>query len=130
MQVLEDDIECRYDEHQCQRSYRHTTGHTDSERTVSVSACTTFDNQRNHTGNHRNNGHEDRTQTVLTGSKSRLHNTHALLAFLNRELGDEDGGLGQQTYQHDDTGLQVDIVCLTADPRQRKRTHQTERHAQ
>ena len=55
---------------------------------------------------------------------------------LGCELGNQDGRLGQQTYQHDDTRLQVDVVVharqtqLVAKEGEHESTHQAERHAE
>ena len=116
MECLEDDIEGRHDEDEGECSDRHTTRHTDSECTVSVCSGTTFDNQRNHSGNHRHDGHQDRTQTILTSSQSRLNDRHTLFAFLHRELGNQNSRLRKQTDQHDHTGLEVDVILLAAEP--------------
>ena len=130
MQFLEDDIERRNDKEECHCSDRHSSGHADSERTVSVRTGSTLDNQRNHTGDHGHNGHQNRTQTIFASAHRCLQYRHSLLAFLHGKLGNQNRRLRQQSDQHDHTRLEVDIVLLAAKPRERERTHQTERNRQ
>ena len=110
MQRLEDNEESGYNKEQSECTYRHSCGNAKSEYTVSVGTGTTGDNQRNHTGNHRHNGHQDRTQTFVASRKSGIADRHTLRATFLSELGDKDSRLGKQTDKHDHTRLQVDII--------------------
>ena len=116
MQFLEDDIERRYHKDKRQRTYRHTSGHADSQRAVTVSTRAALYDQRYHTGNHRYYRHQNRTQTIFACTQSGFNNRHTLLALLYGELGDQNSRLRQQTDQHDHTGLEVDVILLTEQP--------------
>ena len=53
-----------------------------------------------------------------------------LLAAGRGILGQQDGRLGQQAYQHDQSGLHIDIVLEPPHPRKEETAHQTEGHTQ
>ena len=136
MQFLEEDVEGGHDEEQGNSTDAHTANDADGQGTVTIGTGTSLDDEGNHSDNHRGYRHEDRTQTILTGLKGRLADVHALLAFVNGKLGDEDGSLGQQTNKHDDTRLQVDVVVHArqlereAEVAEQERAHQSERDGQ
>ena len=77
---------------------------------VTIGTSTALYDERNHACNHRHNGHQDRSQTFLTSSKSSITDGHALSTALRSELGNQDSRLRQETYQHDHTCLQVNII--------------------
>ena len=110
MQFLEYDKEGWYNEEQGNSTYAHTADNTQGESTVTVGTGTTLDDEGYHTDNHRGHRHQDGAQTFLTSLECGIHDAQTLGTTLRSKLGNQDGRLGQQTNQHDDTRLQVDVV--------------------
>ena len=110
MQALEHDEEGGHYVEQGYRSDGHATDDAEGERAVAVGTGTTFDDERHHTCNHRDDGHQDGAQALLAGLEGGFADAQSLGTALGSEFGDEDGRLREQAYQHDDTRLQVDIV--------------------
>ncbi len=74
--------------------------------------------------------HKDRTESFLACSEIRFSYGHAFLVLVDGEFGDEDGGLCKKTYEHDDTGLEVDVVVETQQTGEHEGAHKTEWNGQ
>ena len=96
-----------------------------------ISSPRAFSNQeRHHTQDKGEGGHEDRSQAQAT----RLNDgaDAVLTAFLGgtRELDNEDSVLAGQAHQHDKADLRQDVIVQTAQTDAGNGTEQTHRHDQ
>ena len=113
MQRLEDDEEGGYDEEESDCADGHTTDNAHSQSAVTIGTSAALDDERDHTHDHRDDRHQNRTQTLLTCLEGGILDAHALSTTFAGELGNQDCRLCQQTDKHDDTRLQVDVVVGT-----------------
>ena len=127
---LESDVEHRHEEEQGECADDHAAHYARSERTVSVGASAGREHERKHTEDHRQHCHQDRAEAHLRGRIGGLDDAHALAASLDGILGDEDCRLGQQPDEHDDTGLEVDVVLQPEELREEEAAHQSTRHGE
>ena len=68
------------------------------------------DGQRHAAENEGEGGHKDRPEAQFGPFQGRFHQRFAFLVFHLGEFDDEDGVLGRQTDEHDQTDLGVDVV--------------------
>ena len=88
------------------------------------------EHQRDHTEHAGEDGHQNGTQTGFGGRHGGLREAHARGAAVGGVLRDQDGRFRQQTDQHDDTRLEVDVVLQSHYLGEQERTHQTARNRQ
>ena len=128
VEVLEDHKERWHEEKQCQCANDTTADDPRTETAVTIGADAHSRYHREHTEDKREDGHHNRSQTRAGSVDSGILQALARLAALGSVLGDKDSRFAQQTDQHDDTRLEVDIVLEAADLSQQERTHETYRH--
>ena len=127
---LEGHVEDGHYEEEGDGSHQHTAGTSHTQGDVTVGTYAMREYQRQHTEYHGERSHQDRTQTH-TGSRHGSHrDAHTLAMTFCGILGKQNGCLGQQTYEHNQTRLHVDIVLQAPHPREEEATQQTKRHAQ
>ena len=66
----------------------------------------------------------------MCGRISRFDDTHPFTTAFDGKLGNQNRRLGQKSDQHDDTGLQVNVVFQSKQFGEQERAHQTERNRQ
>ena len=128
LQILEYDVEHRYDKKQGKGSDKHTSHDSGTQRRVTVGTRTAREHQRNHTEDHGEHRHQDRTETHLGSRIGRLDKPHALAPALDGKLRNQDGRLGQQADKHNHTGLHVDVVLHSEEFGEEERPEHTERN--
>ena len=130
LQIPEDDEQRRHDKEQCQRAGQHAADRTHADRNVAVGADTLREHQRQHAENHRERGHQDRTQPGFGRRHGRRRDTHALLSAVGGVLRKQNGRFGEQADQHDQPRLHIDIVFKPPQLREDETAGQTERHGE
>ena len=113
LETLHDDKKRRDEEQQGDCSDKHSSDNPGSERTVAVGAGSAGIKQRQHAENECQKRHQNRAQTNPCRIKRSLFDAHSGLTALGRVFGNENGRLGQQSDDHDHTGLKVDVVFHT-----------------
>ena len=78
------------------------------------------DDQRNDAHDEGQRRHEDGTQTDAGRFHRGVKNGHAALAELLGEFDDQDGVLGGEADEHDESDLAVDVVLLTRESTARR----------
>ena len=129
-QRLEEDEEHRHEEQQGKRSHKHTTNHTQTQRDIAHGTSTPLKNHRNQTYDKREGGHQDGTQTRLGGIECSFNDGHSLTAAFAGIFRNQNGSLGQQADEHDDTHLHIDVVLQFCEIDEHKAANQSEWHAQ
>src|SRR5208282_700735 len=86
--------------------------------------------QRDNAEDEGEGSHENRAQADAGSFYGRVDNGHAAFAQLLGEFHDQDGVLGGEAYEHDESHLAVDIVLLAAEPLGGKRTEQRHGHGE
>ena len=86
--------------------------------------------QRNKTEHHRQHGHQDGAQTNLCRAICRLCQCHAFRPSLTGIFGQQNGGLGKQSDNHNQSGLHIDVVLQSEQPREQEAAHQSARYGQ
>ena len=109
---------------------QHTTYGSSTKCLVTVLTYTAGKHHWQQTNNHGQRGHQDRTQTGGSTEHSRPRDSHTCLAALKGELNNQNGVLSQQTNQHDERNLHVDVVGVTKDHRKEETACQSERHGE
>ena len=127
---LEDDEEDGDDEEEGDGADDHATDGADTEGVVAVGSDTSGESQGQEAEDHRERGHEDGTQADGCSIEGSLDNTHTLTATRRSVLGKQDGGLRQQTDQHDESRLHIDVILKAPELSEDKRTCQSEGYTQ
>ena len=86
--------------------------------------------QRKETGDEGEGGHQNRPEAQFSAFDGCLLEAHALLAPLHREFDDQDRVLAEQTDQHDQTDLGVDVVGQPHDLQEQEGTEEPDRQRQ
>ena len=130
LKALENNPESRNDKQQNQRAYQHSAHSTGSERPVAIRSDTGREHQREHTEHHRQGRHQDRTEAVLGRSDGRLLERHSAPAAFPGIVSYQDCGLCKQADQHNQSGLQVDVVLQSEHLGEQEAAHKSARDRQ
>jgi hypothetical protein len=106
------------------RAHDHAAENRRAYGVASVFSGAAGDDQRDDAQNEGERRHENRTQADAGGFNGRVENGHAALAQLLGEFHDQDGVLGGEADEHDQSDLAVDVVLLAAEPLRAERAEQ------
>ena len=126
---LEDDEEDGDDEQQGNGADDHTANGADAKGVVAVGSNACGKGQWQESEDHGERRHKDRTQADGSGIEGCIDDAHALTTARRGILGEQDGCLRQQTDEHDETRLHVDIVLESPQPRKEEGACQSEGYA-
>ena len=113
-----------------QRHAHHAAEHGDPQRPAHLRPGPRGHDQRDHSDDERERGHQDRPQPQPARLPRRLVARPALQVLLLGVLDDQDGVLARQPHQHHQADLHEDVDIPTRVEHARHRTEQAHRHHQ
>ena len=127
---LENHEQGGHEKEQCQHAYQHTAHNTRSQRAIAVGSNTRGEHHRQQAHYHGECRHEDRAQTLLGCCDGGADKRHPFASSLRGKLGEQDGCLGEQADEHDETHLKIDVVLQSEQAHEEKTTHHARGYAQ
>jgi hypothetical protein len=122
--------EHRHEEHGQHGGRDHAAHHAGADGALAGRARARRHHQGQHAQDEGQRGHDDRTETQVTGPQRGLDQAHALLMQLLGELDDQDGVLGRQPDDGDQAHLEVDVVGQVAQVGAQQRAQDAQGHHQ
>src|SRR6266849_6288558 len=95
-----------------------------------LTASSTREDERHHTEDEGERGHQNRPKPDTRGFDRRLGNAQTTMSKLFGKFNNENPILRRETDQHHQTDLTIDVVDQSASPLSEKRAHDRERHGQ
>src|SRR6202040_2493262 len=111
-------------------AHEHPAGCGGANGAVSDRPGTGGTDQRNQTGDEGEGGHLNRPEARFSSFDGCLLEWQTILVPLNREFDDQDRVLAEQTDQHDQTDLGVDVVGQPHDLQEQEGPEETDRQRQ
>src|SRR5581483_8397922 len=94
----------------------HAAHYRRPEDLPGLSARATSDRQRDHTQDERERRHQNRPQSYPRGGQRRVGDRLSSFVFTLGELDNEDGVLGGQADEHNETNLREHVILKRAQP--------------
>src|ERR1700733_14968120 len=127
-QALDQQIEHRNEERVQYRAHDHAPEYGGAYGVASVFSSAARGNQGDNPQDESQRRHKNRTQPDACGFDGGVEDRHTASAQLLGEFDDQDGVLGREADQHDESHLAEDVVLLAAEPLCGKRAEQCHRH--
>src|SRR5690606_35784204 len=107
---------------------QHASSCTKTDGVITNSRWSNGPHQWHQTCHKSQRRHQNRSQTKTSTFDSGIVDTHSFIALLDAELDNEDRSFCQQTYQHNQTHLDVDVIFQSGEPNGNKHPYETDRH--
>ena len=130
LNALENAEECGHDENLADHADEHAADGSRSEGAVTVGTYPKGEHHGEQTNDHGHGGHQNRAQTSGGTVEGGSSDAHSHLSAVECKLYDEDGVFRQETHEHDERDLHVDVVLGLSENGAENLTHHTGNVAQ